>query len=72
MFAGWLAGLRGQFLVDSVFTRLTGRDARQVIDHLGDASARGWLRFRHAGGVTEIDFTPLLTQQETDLIHGAN
>ena len=69
MFAGWLAGLRGQILLHSVFSRLGGLDPSQIIDHLVDASAHGWLRLRNAGGVTEIDFSPLLTRQELELLH---
>jgi hypothetical protein len=69
MLAGWLAGLRGNILLESVFSRLVALESDQIVRHLADASARGWLRFRHAGGVTEIDFTPIFTEHELSLIH---
>lgn len=69
MFAGWLSGLRGQILLQSVFGRLLALTPDQILNHLADASAHGWLRLRNAGGVTEIDFSPLLTQQEQDIFH---
>jgi hypothetical protein len=72
MFAGYLLGLRGQLLVQSVFGRLVVSDAAQLLRHLSSASSRGWLRFRHAGGVFEIDFNPLLTTQEREALDGAH
>lgn len=70
--AGYLLGLRGDILLQSVFSRLVSPQSSILVTHLGQASARGWLRFRHGGGVTEIDCAPLLTPQEKELIHGAN
>lgn len=72
MFAGWLSGLRGQILLHSVFGHLVALAPDQVVSHLADASAHGWLRLRNAGGITEIDFSSLLTQQEQDLLHVAH
>ena len=71
MFAGYLIGLRGQSLLDSVFASLVGADASLLVRHLSSASGRGWVRFRHAGGVFEVDFSPLLTPEEQGL-HGAH
>ena len=72
MFAGWLAGLRGQILLHSVFGQLVALTPDQMLSHLADASASGWLRLRNAGGVTEVDFSSLLTQKEQDLLHVAH
>jgi hypothetical protein len=72
MLAGYLLGLRGDVLVQSVFSRLVGSDPATVISHLASAQARAWLRFRHGGGVTEIDFSQLLTPQEREILHGAH
>ena len=69
MFAGWLSGLRSQILLNSVFCHLVALTPDQILNHLSDASAHEWLRLRNAGGVTEIDFTALLTEQEQNLIH---
>ena len=72
MFAGYLLGLRGEILMSSVFARLVGADPSVIVAHLSAAARNGWLRFRHAGGVTEIDFTSLLLPEEEALLHGAH
>jgi hypothetical protein len=72
MFAGYLLGLRGETLLQSVFGRLVVSDPTLLIRHLSGGSARGWLRFRHAGGVLETDFGPLLTQEEREVLDGAH
>ena len=69
MFAGWLSGLRGQVLLQSVFPKLVVLSPEQILRHLSEVSAQGLLRLRNAGGVTEIDFSPLLNPQELELIH---
>jgi hypothetical protein len=71
MFAGYLFGLRGTTLVQSVFGRLVAPEPTGLLQHLAQGSARGWLRFRHAGGVMETDFTPLMTwiNHEKDLAY---
>jgi len=72
MFAGFLLGLRGDLLINSVFGQLVASDSSILTSHLSEASARGYLRFRHAGGVTEVDFSPLLNNQERRLVHGSH
>lgn len=64
MTAGYLLGLRGQTLVTSVFGRLVAPDASHITGHLALASGRGLVRFRQAGGIVEIDCSPLLTEAE--------
>jgi len=71
MFVGYLAGVRGQVLLDSVYSRLVGVDPMTAADHLSTASAHGLLRFRNAGGVVETDFTALLQPAEQLMLHGA-
>lgn len=63
MFVGYLTGLRGQILLDSVFGRLVAAEPAQLLAHLQTASSRGWLRLRHGGGVAEIDFSQLQNSQ---------
>jgi hypothetical protein len=70
LFAGYLTGLRGEFLLQSVFSRLVAVSAPQAIEHLREASKHGFLRLRHAGGVSEIDFSPLLNASELSSLHG--
>jgi len=69
MFAGYLLGLRGETLIRSVFVDLVAPDPSIVIAHLSSPAARGWLRFRHAGGIIDIDFAPLLTAKEQAQVH---
>jgi hypothetical protein len=71
MFAGFLLGRRGEILIGSVFGCLVGASHTDLVSHLSAASARGWARFRHAGGVFEIDFAPLLLEHELEIVHGA-
>ena len=59
MFLGYLLGLRGQILLSSDFGKLVALEPAQLVAHLQTASSRGWLRLRHGGGVTEIDFSEL-------------
>jgi len=70
LLSGYLLGLRGEILLRSDFARLVTTDPAQVTAHLAAASARGWVRFHQAGGVTEIDFAPLLTSDEQEHCHG--
>lgn len=62
MFLGYLLGLRGEILLNSVFGHLVASQPAQLIAHLSTAASRHWLRLRHAGGVIEIDFTDLKHQ----------
>ncbi len=69
LFAGWLTGLRGRYLLDSVYPRLVLNDDRLVSDHLNEAGGRDWVRYRSAGGILEIDFSPLLEPHELEALH---
>ena len=66
LFAGYLLGLRSQLLLGSEFAQLAGVDSHTALNHLAWATNQGWLRLRNAGGITEIDFSPLLTPQEAE------
>jgi len=46
-------------------------DSGTILSALRDGSSHGWLRFRSGGGVTEIDYSPLLNETEKSLLHGA-
>lgn len=64
MLAGYLAGLRGHRLLTSEFAELATAQLSLIPGMLSMASARGMLGFKQAGGVIELDFSPLLTPQE--------
>jgi hypothetical protein len=57
MLLGYLLDFRGEILLESVFGRLVNATPQTLLGHLSTASARGWLRLRHAGGIVEIDFS---------------
>lgn len=59
MFVGYLLGLRGEILLNSIFGRLIAATPAQIAAHLTTAASRHWLRLRHGGGVIEIDFSEL-------------
>ena len=71
MLAGYLLGQRGKILTEGLFGRLTGADSSQAISILQAAGLRGWCKVRHIGDVLQIDFSPLLTTHEQELVHGA-
>lgn len=68
MFVGWLSGLRGEVLLSSVYNSLVNSDPGTILQDLRQASSHQWLRLRSGGGVTEIDFSPLLTPSEASLL----
>ena len=69
---GYLCGLRGQVLLESFWARLLDINRDQVIGLAQEASKRGWLDFKGAGNIFEINFPQLLTPKEIQLSHGPN
>ncbi len=69
---GYLCGLHGQLLIESDWARLLDVQRDQVIRLAQEASKRGWLDFKGAGNVFEINFRQLLTPAEIKESHGAN
>jgi hypothetical protein len=69
---GYLCGLHGQLLIESDWARLLDVPRDQVIRLAQEASKRGWLDFKGAGNVFEINFHQLLTSKEIQASHGPN
>jgi hypothetical protein len=69
---GYLCGLHGQLLIESDWARLLDVPRDQVIRLAQEASKRGWLDFKGAGNVFEINFRQLLTPKEIQASHGPN
>jgi len=69
---GYLCGLHGQLLIESVWARLLDMPRDQIIRLAQEASKRGWLDFKGAGNVFEINFRQLLTTKEIQASHGPN
>jgi len=68
---GYLAGLRGKMLLDSIWTRMLGRTPAEIADLAAEASGQGWVTYKAAGAVIEITFPGLLTPQEEKAAHDA-
>jgi hypothetical protein len=66
---GYLSGLRGKLLLESVWTRLLDRPPAEVMELASEASKQGWLRLKAAGSVVEVTFPGLLTPAEERLAH---
>jgi hypothetical protein len=69
---GYLCGLRGQILLESFWARLLDIPREQVIGLAQEAARRGWLDFKGAGNIFEINFHQLLTPKEIQTSHGPN
>jgi hypothetical protein len=69
---GYLCGLHGQLLIESDWARLLDMPRDQIIRLAQEASKRGWLDFKGAGNVFEINFRQLLTTKEIQASHGPN
>jgi hypothetical protein len=66
---GYLSGMRGRLLLDSLWTRLLDRTPAEVMELAAEASKQGWLRLKAAGSVVEVTFPGLLTPAEERLAH---
>lgn len=69
---GYLCGLHGQLLIESDWARLLDVTRDQISRLAQDASRRGWLDFKGAGHVFEINFRQILTPKEIQASHGSN
>jgi len=69
---GYLCGLHGQLLIESDWARLLDVPRDQVIRLAQESSKRGWLDFKGAGNIFEINFRQLLTPKEIQASHGPN
>jgi hypothetical protein len=72
MFVGYLTGLRGDRLLDSLYASLVSSNRSQLQASLSLASAMGLLSLKQAAGIVEFDFSNLLTSAEQELIHESN
>jgi hypothetical protein len=72
MFAGYLAGLRGERLLDSAFAFLVAPNRSTLQASLSLASAKGLFSLKQAAGIVEFDFSNLLTSAEQELLHESN
>lgn len=72
MVLGYLLGLRGQNLFETLFARVLDQDVNTLTFLAMDAKRLGFLDIKSAGGLTVISFDGILTDQEKRLIYGAH
>lgn len=65
---GYMTGRRGRRLFDTLWTRALDAPDHEVHEYARRASQRGLITYRNAGGVIEVDFSPILTPEETQRI----
>lgn len=57
---GFLCDVRGERLMQTVWVRLLDAPLHVLRDQSVTASQRGWIEYRHSGGVTDVNFSYLL------------
>jgi len=66
---GYLCGLRGKMLLDTVWARMLDRTPAEIADLATQASRQGWMSYKAAGSIFEITFPGLLTPREEKASH---
>lgn len=70
LFVGYLAGRRGEALFQSLWAQVLDAPAATLADIAMDAKRLGFLDMSQAGGVTDVSFSRLLSEEERRLVHG--
>lgn len=65
---GYLCGVRGSLLFNTFWTRVLDAEEHVLHDHAKGASRRGLLTYRNAGGIIEVDISPILLPDEQELL----
>ncbi len=65
---GYLEGVRGGALLDTLWARVLDHPRSHVLDLAVAASQRGLIDFRHSGGVIDVGFNELLRPMEGKLL----
>lgn len=68
---GYMLGLRGRALFESVFARVLDRDETALTFLAMDAKRLGLLDIKSGGGMTVVSFDAILSENEKRLIHGS-
>lgn len=69
---GYMTGVRGALLFDTFWTHVLDANDHDVHERAKAASRRSLLTYRNAGGVIEVDFSMILTQDEQELTREQN
>ena len=60
LYLGYLCGQRGDALFDTTWTGILDRPMSALHEFAQEASARGWITYRSAGGITDVEFHSLI------------
>ena len=69
---GYMLGLRGHSLFESLFARVLDRDENALTFLAMDAKRLGLLDIKSGGGMTVVSFDAIFTEKEKRLIHGTH
>jgi len=69
---GYILGARGSGLFSTFWTKVLDTSTEELISLGTDAKRLGFLDLSQAGGVVEVSFTRLFTEDERHLIHGTD
>ncbi len=72
LFLGYVLGARADALFRTLWSRVLDAPAEELVTIAVDAKRLGFLDVSQSGGVVEISFARLLTEDERQLIHGTN
>lgn len=61
---GYLAGYRGRMLLDTIWMRALDATDYEIQEYLQRAMKKGWIRYRHSGGMTDIDISDEIFRME--------
>jgi len=69
---GYILGARGSGLFKSLWAKVLDTPHEELVSLATDAKRLGFLDLSQAGGVVEVTFTRLFTEDERHLIHGTD
>jgi len=69
---GYILGARGNGLFNTLWAKVLDTPHEELVSLATDAKRLGFLDLSQAGGVVEVSFSRLFTEDERHLIHGTN
>ncbi|MBL7213228.1 MAG: hypothetical protein ISS61_12690 [Desulfobacteraceae bacterium] len=69
---GYILGARGSGLFNTLWAKVLDTPYEELVSLTTDAKRLGFLDLSQAGGVVEVSFTRLFTEDERHLIHGTD
>jgi len=69
---GYMCGVQGELLFETFWTQVLDAPDHELHEQAKQASKRSLLTYRNAGGIIEVDFSPILTTDERERIREQN